>query len=102
MKALDHGRSLYSVPTLTTSFASFPKPVHNKLYYMNKKLLSLSTDNCLKNRKVHLVLCIFLFAVCGEASTQPIMLSQIPNTSKNFVSVNGNLFYSVAGSLYKG
>jgi ELWxxDGT repeat protein len=45
---------------------------------------------------------ILLLGMCGAAYGQPTMVSQIPNTSKNFISVNGNIFYSVADSLFKG
>jgi ELWxxDGT repeat protein len=40
--------------------------------------------------------------ICSAAYSQPAMVSPITNGSKNFVYVNGSLYYSAAGNLYKG
>jgi ELWxxDGT repeat protein len=68
---------------------------------MEEKLLSKSFTDCLKARKMHGCLWILVFAICGAAFGQPTMVSAIPNTSKNFVLINGSLYYSSADGLYK-
>lgn len=44
---------------------------------------------------------LLLFMICFTANSQPVMLSEIPNGSKNFVYVNGSLYFSESDKLYK-
>jgi ELWxxDGT repeat protein len=68
---------------------------------MEEKLLSKSISDCWKTRKMYRCLYILFITICGAAYSQPTMLSAIPNTSKNFVLINGSLYYSSADGLYK-
>jgi ELWxxDGT repeat protein len=68
---------------------------------MEEKLLSLSVNDYLNARKMYMSLYILLLVMCGAAYSQPTMIAQIPNASKNFVYVNGNLYYSFADSLFR-
>jgi ELWxxDGT repeat protein len=62
----------------------------------------LRTTPCLATHRMYKGLYIFLLMIYGAAHSQPTVLSVIPNESKNFVYVNGSLYYSVADNLYKG
>jgi ELWxxDGT repeat protein len=59
----------------------------------------LQATPCLIARRMSKSLYIFFLMICGAAHCQPTMLSQIPDGSKNFVNVNGRLYYSTSDSL---
>jgi ELWxxDGT repeat protein len=45
--------------------------------------------------------CLLLMLVYGAANSQPTMLYEIPDGSKNFVHIGSSLYYSVSDQLYK-
>jgi ELWxxDGT repeat protein len=63
----------------------------------------LQTMPCLTTGKMYKGLYILLLMICSAAAhSQPTMLSNIPTGSKNFVYVNGSLYFSAADNLYRG
>jgi ELWxxDGT repeat protein len=66
---------------------------------MKEQLQATPFLHGLTSRKMCKSLCIILLTICGVAHGQPKRLSQIPNESKNFVTINGRLYYSVSDSL---
>jgi ELWxxDGT repeat protein len=69
---------------------------------MKQQLQETSIFHCVRARGMYKSLYIFLLMICGAAYGQPTMISPIPSGSKNFIYVNGNLYYSNGTSLYQG
>lgn len=51
-------------------------------------------------KNVYILLYIFLLTICNAAHSQPTMVSNLPDGSRNFVTVNGRLYFSSGDSLF--
>ena len=70
---------------------------------MIKRLLFQLTRHALLSSKLRMGLCMLLLTICGAAaSAQPVMISTIEIGSKNFVNINGRLYFSSSANLYSG
>jgi ELWxxDGT repeat protein len=68
---------------------------------MKEQLQSLPSFLGLCARGTCYSMCIFFLIICGAAQSQPTMISNISTGSKNFIAIDGALYYSVGGDLYK-